>query len=320
MRPNEESSTASGAQASASGSSTAARASTSSRATRPAAGSASTKKTIEGTRRPTRPSGQARVARSTRKCSGAPPRSTKTLWTMSAGRPARERLRHDLVGVQRLPPDGGQRERDCDRGGAEPGDRRPERPAMIEHVEDCSDRHGSDDPRRKPSRLRSDALVGGSSDNAGWLRNEVASPSLRLGFAEHWFAVAVAVPFLVLGVGHLLPATGVGEPAPPGRGGGDRPPGPRRARPARARLAARDRRRACRLAGLEPRAPVRRHGDHLRRRRVVHARPRSPDGRRARQRPSSAGAAIDRRSSEGTSTRPSPSRRSACRSCRSSGW
>ena len=87
MRPNEESSTASGAQASASGSSTAARASTSSRATRPAAGSASTKKTIEGTRRPTRPSGQARVARSTRKCSGAPPRSTKTLWTMSPGDP-----------------------------------------------------------------------------------------------------------------------------------------------------------------------------------------------------------------------------------------
>lgn len=38
------------------------------------------------------------------------------------------------------------------------------------------------------------------------------SPSLRLGFAEHWFAVAVAVPFLVLGLGHLLPATGVGEP------------------------------------------------------------------------------------------------------------
>ena len=44
------------------------------------------------------------------------------------------------------------------------------------------------------------------------MRNEVVSPSLRLGFAEHWFAVAVAVPFLVLGVGHLLPATGVGEP------------------------------------------------------------------------------------------------------------
>ena len=38
------------------------------------------------------------------------------------------------------------------------------------------------------------------------------SPSLRLGFAEHWFAVAVAVPFLVLGLGHLLPATGAGEP------------------------------------------------------------------------------------------------------------
>jgi hypothetical protein len=38
-----------------------------------------------------------------------------------------------------------------------------------------------------------------------------ASPSLRLGLSEHWFAVAVAVPFAVLGLGWLLPATGVGE-------------------------------------------------------------------------------------------------------------
>ncbi len=37
-----------------------------------------------------------------------------------------------------------------------------------------------------------------------------SSPSLRVGLAEHWFALAVAAPFVVLGLARMLPETGAG--------------------------------------------------------------------------------------------------------------
>ena len=54
-------------------------------------------------------------------------------------------------------------------------------------------------------------LVAASRDNAGRVKSIVApSPSLQVGQAQHRFAVAVATPFLLLGLGQLLPETGVG--------------------------------------------------------------------------------------------------------------
>ena len=179
MRPNVESSTASGAQASASGSSTAARASTSRRATRPPRATRARRRRSRG--RGGRRGRRARRGSPTpRGSAAAPRRGRRRRLDDLVERPAREGLRHHLVRVERLPPDGGQPRRECDGRGAEPGDRRPERPAMIEHVEDCSDRHGSDDRRRMPPRRRSDALVGTSSDNAGWLRNRLCPLRFRL--------------------------------------------------------------------------------------------------------------------------------------------